>query len=525
MKNFIKTHKPSLIICFWILTSICFLFGGAIIGLEYYQEEFVDFRATIVSIVKGDNANDTTNDDTSDAIDIINLTVNGFNVSIADGTDTHTWFDVEQMSTLISNTITLDAVLDGYDVWIDGSQVEVGDELEIELELLGQAIGIEIALVDQETSATTYYNIRTLNSAYNAYTSGEGEGDGYYYFTQNGFIYKMDMSGNIVYYKDCNGTDARDFKQVTIDGTVYYTYLEEGMYYTDEKLNTGYVQSRAVVMDENYVVIDEIDFISSEEGMPEEHSLESHEFIMLDVGHYFITAYVGMDVDNIPTDVDEDGDGEAYVVAAVIQEIKDDELIFQWVSTDYPELYAYSADLMDYSADEEQDYMHFNSIDFDEDGNLICSFRRIDGVIKIDRETGDIIWILGGDGDEFGLTDDQKFSYQHLAYYSSENTITLFDNGLDILQTRVVEITIDEDTKTVLDYNSYEIEGYYSAAMGSAIRLDDDEAIFLIGWGTRSADNIMFTEINFDTGEVLFELMDLDDESPQNTYRVFKFDS
>lgn len=528
MKGFLSKNKVVIIITTWILTSVGFLFGGGLIGLEYFQDEFTEFRASVVSIIKGtDNVSDAvdaTLDTVEEYSESISLTVNGFDLEISLSTDTHTWFDVEQMSTLITNTISLDGTADGYDVYIDDVLMSQGDEIEIELEQLSQSIGIEIQLVDQADGSVKYYNIRTLHSSYDAVASGEGDGDGYYYFSQSGNIYKMDMSGNIVFYKDCNGVSGRDFKQVTLDdGSIYYTYVESGTNYTEEKLDVQYTQSQAIVMDENYEVIDVVEFLNTSEGMDEYHSIEGHEFIMLDVGHYFISAYVGMYVDNIPTDVEEDG--SAYVAASVIQEIKDGELLFQWVSTDYEELYAYSVTRTDYSSEDIQDYMHFNSIDFDENGDLICSFRRIDSVIKIDRETSEIIWILGGEGDEFGLTDEQKFSFQHMAYYSSEDTITLFDNGNANGQTRAVEITIDEETMTVTEYNAYEVEGVYSAAQGSAIRLDDEEAIFLMGWGTWTTDGVIFSEINFDTGEVYFQLMDLDCDSSECTYRVYKFDS
>ena len=43
----------------------------------------------------------------------------------------------------------------------------------------------------------------------------------------------------------------------------------------------------------------------------------------------------------------------------------------------------------------------------------MCSFRNIDSILKIERGTGKILWILGGKGDHFGLTEEQKFSRQH----------------------------------------------------------------------------------------------------------------
>ncbi|MFI3140868.1 MAG: arylsulfotransferase family protein [Clostridia bacterium] len=522
-----KKNKTLLTVCACVITGIiCFILGGFILGSQATTET-TDEETTIEETTVEETTQAAEEEDAIE-YDALSLTVNGFDLEVSLENGTHTWFDVEQMSTLIPNTISLDETIEGYTVYIDGNEMSEGDEIEVELEYLSQASSIEIELVDNETDETICYNIRTLHSIYDAYTEGEGEGDGYYYFSQNGNIYKMDMSGNIVFYKDCNGTSGRDFKQVvTDDGTIYYTYVEAGENFTDEKANAQYTQSQAIIMDENYEVVDKVEFLNTSEGMPENHSIEGHEFIMIDLGHYFISAYVTMEVDNFPTEIMEDGTGT--VVASVLQEVKDGELLFQWVSSDYEELYAYSTtnsgELTNYDVEGGSDYVHFNSIDFDENGDLICSFRRLSCVIKIDRETAEIVWILGGEGDDFGLTDEQKFSFQHLAYYSSENTITLFDNGPFISQTRAVEITIDEETMSVVDYNAYEIDGYYAPAQGSAIRLDDDEAIFLMGWGTWSGDGCRFSEVNFETGEVYFELFDLDDDTANGTYRVYKFDS
>lgn len=81
------------------------------------------------------------------------------------------------------------------------------------------------------------------------------------------------------------------------------------------------------------------------------------------------------------------------------------------------------------------------------DGNLICSFRNLDAVIKLDRKTGEILWTLGGLGDEFNLTDNQNFSRQRNARITEDGYITLYDNGVKNQATRVVKIKLDEENK------------------------------------------------------------------------------
>ena len=62
------------------------------------------------------------------------------------------------------------------------------------------------------------------------------------------------------------------------------------------------------------------------------------------------------------------------------------------------------------------DYIHMNSVFIDpKDNHLIVSLANGYTVLKIHRQTGEILWRLGGKLDEFSLTDNQRFRilYQH----------------------------------------------------------------------------------------------------------------
>ena len=47
------------------------------------------------------------------------------------------------------------------------------------------------------------------------------------------------------------------------------------------------------------------------------------------------------------------------------------------------------------------DYFHINSVNLDTDGNLLISGRRTSTVYKVDRQTGNVIWRLGGKESDF----------------------------------------------------------------------------------------------------------------------------
>src|SRR6185436_20143917 len=85
-------------------------------------------------------------------------------------------------------------------------------------------------------------------------------------------------------------------------------------------------------------------------------------------------------------------------------------VIWQWDGTDYPEFYSTSVETNDFTnLSKTQDYMHMNSMTIDpRDNNLICSFRNLNQVVKLNRITGNVMWKLGGKNSDFPLTASQK---------------------------------------------------------------------------------------------------------------------
>lgn len=118
-----------------------------------------------------------------------------------------------------------------------------------------------------------------------------------------------------------------------------------------------------------------------------------------------------------------------------------------------------------------RDWSHGNGFFHDErDDSLLISFRMQDAVVKVDRKTGEIAWILG---DHSGwplhlqpklLTPDGEMSWfyhQHMPQITSKGTLLLFDNRTFSVRpfapplrpaqtwTRAVEYAIDEETRSV----------------------------------------------------------------------------
>ena len=75
------------------------------------------------------------------------------------------------------------------------------------------------------------------------------------------------------------------------------------------------------------------------------------------------------------------------------------------------------------------DYMHANSIDVTPDGNLLVSGRHTWALYKLERETGRVMWRLGGRRSDFHMGRGAQFAWQHDGRQVDENTITVFDDG------------------------------------------------------------------------------------------------
>ncbi|MGH9269883.1 MAG: aryl-sulfate sulfotransferase, partial [Ilumatobacteraceae bacterium] len=102
------------------------------------------------------------------------------------------------------------------------------------------------------------------------------------------------------------------------------------------------------------------------------------------------------------------------------------------------------------------DPWHYNSVEWTGDG-FIISFRHLDAVYKVDYDTKDVVWKLGGSTrpESLEVLDDPVFdaggsiSGQHDARLLSGGVVSLFDNGSQVGRApRSVAYDIDEGAMT-----------------------------------------------------------------------------
>jgi arylsulfate sulfotransferase len=331
-----------------------------------------------------------------------------------------------------------------------------------------------------------------------------------------GIIQILDKTGKEIKSKATNGA-ALNFEKWNIDGQVRYTYIEYQPS-PNQIISTTNIPGSAVIMDENLNELKRIRLLPNKERTAQAvNDVDAHDFILLSDNHYIAMSYYVKKVNNIPAELKPAED--ANVTAAIIQEVQDGQVVFEWDSTEHTELYAQSMEGNKYSDPAViNDYAHMNSMFIDpNDGNLICSFRNLSQVLKIDRKSGNIIWHLGGDNSDFPLTEDQKFYFQHDATLVDDNdvpsgkTLLLFDNGSTSKRpfTRIDEFQLDEVDKKVNSFKALNAPGnIFSMFMGSVQKKGDS---YFIGWGSIPR----VTEINYKTNQITFDL-----NLPQNSYRA-----
>jgi hypothetical protein len=132
------------------------------------------------------------------------------------------------------------------------------------------------------------------------------------------------------------------------------------------------------------------------------------------------------------------------------------------------------------------DYFHINAVEEDDDGDLIISARNTCALYKLDRETGQIVWQLGGEGGDFRMGKGTRFCFQHDARRAGPGRISLFDNsaGPPVLRkrSRALVLAVDETAKRVGLVRQYEHPGGISAPNQGSTRVQPNGNVF-VGWG------------------------------------------
>lgn len=246
------------------------------------------------------------------------------------------------------------------------------------------------------------------------------------------------------------------------------------------------------------------------------YTTDFHELRVLPNGNSWLLSYDPQRV-NMSLIV-PGGNTNALVKGLVIQELNASKtVIFQWRSWDHFQITDATHENL---LDDTIDYVHGNSIEIDDDNNIIISSRHMDEITKINVTTGDIIWRLGGKNNQFTFINDTiGFSHQHDARRIDNGHLTLYDNGNFHTPkfSRAIEYALSEtNPKTAtLVWQYRRTPSIYASATGNVQRLPNGNT--LIGWGMSF---VTLTEVNA-TGNILYELYL---PVTMSSYRAFRYD-
>jgi hypothetical protein len=175
------------------------------------------------------------------------------------------------------------------------------------------------------------------------------------------------------------------------------------------------------------------------------------------------------------------------------------------------------------------DWMHANSFSWDKIENTIwLNVRNQDTILKIDKNTDEIIWSAGRNGnftilDINGTEVDSIWHYPHSLEWTGGNRYILFDNGLfdpDVPSSMTrngtgisgfVEFEIDEDNQEIREvwsWHSTNSTYYFSESGGDADRLPDGNTLGIYGNQAlvlAQPDPVIFAEVTTN-GEIAWEL-------------------
>jgi hypothetical protein len=204
----------------------------------------------------------------------------------------------------------------------------------------------------------------------------------------------LDDRGQLVWFGKY--TSARDFRVQRYRGRPVLTWWEGTVV-------AGHGVGEYVIFDDSYHEIARVRAGNGYRG-------DLHEFLITPHGTALLTSYAPATADLSAVAGPEAGaawDGIAQEI-----DIETGEVLFEWHSLDHvgvEESYVHPPDDPAYA----YDYFHINSIDVDHDENLLVSARNTWTVYKIDRESGRVLWRLGGKKSDFEMGEGTRSALQH----------------------------------------------------------------------------------------------------------------
>jgi len=335
----------------------------------------------------------------------------------------------------------------------------------------------------------------------------------------NASVMILDNDGTPIYSKNIGATKGI--------GLVDFKMHPNGMISFPRAINnylwTGGGEVIHMVMDKSFHIVDSFQ-------MGNGYVAETHDFRLLPNGHALLMGYY-----LVPADLSKKvpgGQPNALVDGAVIQELDENKnVVFQWRTWDYLSLDMIPWAMVQGNTQQIVNAFHLNALTMDRDGNLLLGTPAMG--MKISRQTGEIMWILGGMFNQFSFENVDSMQALgdfggHTFHRLENGNVLVYDNspfpwqpGAGSVSAEAVEYTLDEETKTAERIWKYTpvplVAGWHA---GSAQRLPNGNTV--IGWGGPPVDStsLVFTEVSPEGNKVMDVFFEGD---KVESYRAFRF--
>jgi hypothetical protein len=311
--------------------------------------------------------------------------------------------------------------------------------------------------------------------------------EGYFFISSNELVSSGDS--NFIAIIDNYGTPVF-FK--TIPKKVTNFKLQPNGY-----LSYSTIEPKAIyVLDSSYNYRDTITSVGYE--------LNSTDFILTENNETVLLAFENRTFDM--STLVAGGKTNATIKESVIQILNENnQVVFSWKSSDHFAIMDVNTEspFVDLTSSE-IDYISLSDIEIDSDSTLLISCKHMDEITRINRNTGQIIWRLGGKKNQFTfINDEMRFSHPTSVQKLPNGNFLIFDSGV-LHQNQVssiVEYSINEATKTAtLIRRDAERKKIVANEFGNVQSLNNGNK--LISWGAKKPS---LTELN-PNGTIALEL-------------------
>jgi hypothetical protein len=283
--------------------------------------------------------------------------------------------------------------------------------------------------------------------------------------TENGPMI-LNSAGQLVWFHPVSLKEnqlATDFRTQLLYGQPVLTWFQG-------TTGSGLGQGEGIVFNQQYQLQQ---VVKAADGL----QMDLHEFLVTNTGQAYIIAVEPVWLPGVHRPV---ADG-------VVQEIdmKTGLLLWEWNALDHiplSESLIYGPNVPGHI----EDPYHLNSVSLTSDGNLLISSRNTSSVYKVDRDTGSVMWTLGGKRSSFKMGSGTSFALQHDAVAQPDGTITLFDDGAGPPRihsaSRAIRLSLNDYTMTATLVRQYTHSPSLLADFEGGEQLLGDGDVF-IGWG------------------------------------------